>query len=732
VLARTAPFLLGPLAQVQAAPAVPDTTADAQLQQVTVTAEKREVDLQLAPVAITAVSATRLESSNIVQLADLNGQVPGLTIARSSGFERIATLRGVGSETPENAYVTQPGVSFHVDGVYIANTIALDQTLFDVDHVEVSRRPQATVFGQASTGGTINLITKQPELGAWAGSLDASAGSYGLFRGRGMLNIPVGETVSLRASAQVFGHEGFARDADITDFRLDQAHDGTAKLALLWQPGYGFALTATGQIYHTRTNGAEQKNILDPSPDPRVVLQDYPGFFQLDTQLFALSLKWELPWAEIKSVSSFQVLNHHQHEDGTRLDEATLGFFDHVEAWNTFLHDTTQELSLASRPGDSPLDWIVGAFYLRQSSHQFVHEVQGPPAFVSYENDAQITRVSDAGYAQLTWHAREDLRLAIGGRYNHDRYSGPSTTLGVTSRDVYSKAEPTGKAELQYDAFPGSMEYLSFTHAYKPGGVNDNTGAVVVPQLFAPEHLEALELGSKNRLFGDSLTVNGAAYYYDYRDMQYIAVDPNPYHYGVDNLPKARIYGLELESAYLALERHLKLEGNLALARGTLMGDFHTLDAREAAALIATTPSCQNGAQFFGTACWQQLVAASPSTQGNEVPKLPQVQGALAAGYTASLGGYELMSRLEYLYRGPFQYRIFNDGVSDKVGGYGQWNLYFLLTPPGGHLMGSLGISNLANVAGINSRYTDPYGTGQTSDEFIPPRQVIATVGYQF
>jgi iron complex outermembrane receptor protein len=276
------------------------------------------------------------------------------------------------------------------------------------------------------------------------------------------------------------------------------------------------------------------------------------------------------------------------------------------------------------------------------------------------------------------------------------------------------------------------MEYLSFTHAYKPGGVNDNTGAVVVPQLFAPERLNAFELGSKNRLLGDNLTVNAAAYYYDYRNMQYLAVDPNPYHYGVDNLPKAQIHGLELENALLILERRLKLEGDISLARGTLVGDFHTLDAREAAALIAATPACQSGAQFFSPACWQQLVASSPGTDGNQIPKLPRVQGTLAASYTGALGSYELLSRLEYLYRGPFQYRIFNDGPSDKVGGYGQWNLYFQLTPPGSHLTCSLVVSNLADIAGINSRYTDPYGTGQTSDEYIPPRQIIATVGYQF
>jgi len=90
------------------------------------------------------------------------------------------------------------------------------------------------------------------------------------------------------------------------------------------------------------------------------------------------------------------------------------------------------------------------------------------------------------------------------------------------------------------------------------------------------------------------------------------------------------------------------------------------------------------------------------------------------------------MAQLEYMYRGSFQYRIFNDGALDSVPSYDQWNLYLQLTPPGGHWNFSAGVSNLFNVDGINSRYTDPYGTGQTSDEFIPPRQLIGTVAYQF
>lgn len=743
--ARCAPALLPWLALASAAgaqspaPDAPDSagavTSGQVLEQITVRADRREMDLQQAPVAITAVSSSALDQSNITQLTGLNGSVPGLTIAASSGFERIVAIRGIGSETPENAFTTQPGVSLHVDGVYIANSISLDQTLFDVDQIEVSRGPQATVFGQASTGGSINIISRQPQLQHFDAYIDLSGGSYDLYRTRGIVNLPFGETLALRASVQVYGHEGFATDTDIAGLRLSDADDRSGKLSLLWQPSAQLSATLTAQLYHANHNGEEQKNILDPNVDPYVVSQDYPSLFRLDTQLYYLNLKWDPDWAQVRSTSSWQVLNNHIQEDGTRLDVALLGYYDHVQAWNTFMHDLTQELSIAS-PAGGRIDWTLGGLYLAQINHQLVDErsdVGGNPApFLLYDNDAHIDRHSYSGYAQLTAHPAPDWRVTVGGRYNHDRYSGPSTSFGVTSDDTYSKGVGTGKAEVQFDAAAGSMEYASVTHGYKPGGVNDNPGAVLVPHLFQPETINAFEIGSKNRLLGDTLLLNAAAYYYDYRNMQYIANDPVPFKYGIDNIPLAHIVGLELESSYLALDRHLRINGNLSLAHGTLVGNFKTLDAKAAAQLTAASPDCAFGGAFFNPGCWAEIVAGTPNTNGNEVPKLPHLQGGVNAAYGSQLGDWQLLSRSEYLYRGPFEYRVFNDGVLDRVGGYSQWNLYFQLTPPGGHLSASLAVSNLFNVAGINSRYTDPFGTGQTSEQYIAPRQLIASVAYQF
>src|SRR4029077_10687348 len=110
-----------------------------------------------------------------------------------------------------------------------------------------------------------------------------------------VLNVPLGDSLAVRASVQAYGHEGFADDTSIPGFCLAAANDRSGKIALLWQPGDRFRATLTLQGYYANHSGDEQKNILDPNPDPRTVSQDYPSYFELSNQLYYLSLKWELP-----------------------------------------------------------------------------------------------------------------------------------------------------------------------------------------------------------------------------------------------------------------------------------------------------------------------------------------------------------------------------------------------------------------------------------------------------
>ncbi|HEX3408349.1 MAG TPA: TonB-dependent receptor plug domain-containing protein, partial [Caulobacteraceae bacterium] len=155
---------LAPLAAHAADPAAPAGGANATVAPIIVNAERREVNLQRAPLSISSVASRQLDQSFVTDVKGLNGTIPSLEVTKASGFENLVTIRGVGSETPENSLTTVPGVSQFIDGVYIANTISLDQTLFDIDNIQVLRGPQGALYGQSSIGGAIIINSNQPRL----------------------------------------------------------------------------------------------------------------------------------------------------------------------------------------------------------------------------------------------------------------------------------------------------------------------------------------------------------------------------------------------------------------------------------------------------------------------------------------------------------------------------------------------------------------------------------------
>jgi iron complex outermembrane receptor protein len=748
--------LAAPIVPAWADSAVVDSTADAaassqSLEEVNVTAERRDNDIQKTPLAISVVSAATLDKANINDLTGLNGTVPGLEINKSSGFETVVTIRGIGSETPENAPTTTPGVAFFVDGVYIANTVSLDQTLFDVDHVEVLRGPQGALYGESAIGGAISVVSKQPELGKFGVSGDFTAGDYGLLRERVAVNLPVSDTLAVRFSFQKYDHNGFTKDTALPGHDLDDAHDWSAKVAVLWKPTDNFSATATAQLYQADQHGAAQKNIDDPNPDPRVVTQDYPAEFKLDTSLYHLNLEWNLPLFTIKSVTAYQGLDHHQQEDSSRSAISLLGSYDDVAAWNTNLHNYNEELDFLSLP-NSRFEWIGGLFLLKQTSTQFVAEFEGtgvnpdlaitpdlttePPSNLDYGNITKVTRKSWAPFLQGTYHLADDLRLTVGARYNHDAYSLNSYNFSAFAIDDvsngYSDSATTGRVEMDYDLQPSNLLYVSVARGYKPGGVNGIASAVVVPETFKLETNNAVEVGSKNLLLDNKLRVNVAAFFYVYKDMQYIETDPVPFDGGMSNIPSVHAWGGEFETSYLAFQDRFRINANLTLEDSAVQGTYKTIDSTVQNTIEGSAAPCAYGGAYYNAGCWAAVIAASRNIGGSHLPDMPRASGSVDASYAIPLPIGTITPRIEYIYRGAEWARVFNEPALDRIGGYGIVNLNATYVPTIGHFSLSLIATNVANIAGVNSRYTDPYGTGQTSQQYIPPRQIMGTIGFSF
>ena len=146
-----------------------------EVEEVVVTAEKRSESLQDISQAVTALTDEDIEEKNITSFVDLSAIVPGVTVAKNEGYKTVISIRGVGNETNQNA-IAAPSVAFHMDGVFIASPFALGADFLDVERIEVLRGPQGTLFGQNSTGGAVNVISKAPSTDGGSGKLNVTFG----------------------------------------------------------------------------------------------------------------------------------------------------------------------------------------------------------------------------------------------------------------------------------------------------------------------------------------------------------------------------------------------------------------------------------------------------------------------------------------------------------------------------------------------------------------------------
>jgi len=615
-----------------------DTAETGTLEEIKVVAQKQTIDLQKAPEAITAISAATLEQANIVTPLDLNGQVPGLVITTSEGYNRSASIRGIGFNVPQDDSA-QTSVSYHEDGIYIAFPVALDSGFLDVDHIEVLRGPQGTVFGQNAVGGTINVISKQPTFDAITGYVDASAGSYDLVHTSAAINVPLSSTFAIRAAYDQNYQHGYVKATDVPGYsdgyELNNLDNDHFRVLALWQATDQLSVLLRAEYAQANQHEAEGKNIDDPNPDPYQESSDWPGRLIYNQQLAGATIGYDWSAATLKLISSYQEVNHHGsvNEDGLALsitnpiDEPhDVEFFEHNSK------SITEEINLTSKPGGD-IDWIVGAFYLKSRTtvaYDQYNLFDGDPTFdgtaapdllqvgvlnpntplgqfitnaeysgqLYFQNFGTENRDSVSGYGQAIYHFTDALRLTAGLRYTHDH----NTTLFDDYYDLFypnssifyeqTDDKATYRVAVDYDLTPANLVYGSVSTGFKPGGGNISncpsaapassgclyTGNPLgVPYQFQPETITAYEIGSKNSFFDRKLNVYLAAYVYQDKDMQFQEEDLINYQGGVSNIPHVVISGLEGEVAAL-LPLNFRVDGNFTWEKGRITTHFLALD----------------------------------------------------------------------------------------------------------------------------------------------------------
>ena len=426
-------------------------------EEVLVTAEKRTESLQNLSQAVTALSAEDVENRQLNSFVDLSAIAPGVNVAKNEGFKTVITIRGIGNEANQNA-IANPSVSYHLDGVYVASPFALQTDFLDLERIEVLRGPQGTLFGQNSTGGGINVITKAPTFDEFYGTADLTLGEYSLVKARAAMNIPLSDTVAARVSVLSNKHDGFTDNVG-NGQDLDDADSISARAKLLFQPSDTFSATFTAQLFDEEVNGQAQKGIYDPTPGARKLAQDSLSSYELESQLYSMTLEWDLGGVTLKSLTSYQNDDIAIQRDNDRHDYRTLPPFFLLQSYfdpeTNEQKTTTQEFNLISNePAFGRLDWVAGVFYLDTEVDISILErldfgfdgefddftlddIYAYGGDVGFISDSKPERESISVYGQGTWSFTDSVRMIAGLRYTEDEvYSAVTNFYGREGTEI--------------------------------------------------------------------------------------------------------------------------------------------------------------------------------------------------------------------------------------------------------------------------------------------------------
>ena len=747
------------------------------IDEIIVTAEKRTESLQDVSKAVSVFDADELETKNITDFVGLSAIAPGVTVAKNEGYKTIISIRGVGDETNQNA-IAAPSVALHMDGIFIASKFSLRTDFIDLERIEVLRGPQGTLFGQNSTGGTVNVINKMPTFDGFYGKADITLGDYGLKKVRGSFNTPISNNISTRNSFVVTDREGFT-DNIVNGQDLDDASHISFRSDWLFELGDTSNLRLFYQYFDADNNGAAMKGLDDQTPNPRKLAQDSMSDYQLSSEIFGAIYEVDLGSVSLKILASSQeddiyvVRDNDRHNFGDIHAEGPLAGLPYIAAEyrpETSLVETkTFEINLISNePLFGSIDWILGAFYFDHEIENHIYEVKdvnnvklvdlmdgkftpythdpicstNPFAGVCFAafgaelgfvSDAYPTRESQSVYGQATININDSVRVITGFRYTEDTFSSDVTNFfGLNSYLIEDDLEKTtGRIAIEYDLDDDTMTYLSFTKGFKPGGSNltfgypvddeQNFGANPAPQLVFPifesETIDAYEIGLKTDLLNSRLRANISAFFYKYENLQFQSTDPDIYRGGVANIPESEMSGLEIEFLGI-ISNEFSFDLRLSFLETEITSEYEALD------------NIRAELYFFGEEPIRYTLRES--IKGNKLAKSPEFNANFGLMYQKVLSSGKLLkATAEVVHRGDFQQRVFNNPFVDAVDEYTIYNLSLSY-----EISDKIGLDlialNISDEDGVNSSMTDVFGVAGTGIELIPPRQFMGRLSYNF
>jgi iron complex outermembrane receptor protein len=600
-----------------------EASSATQVTDIVVTAQRRAENLQKVPIAVTAVTGQALEDQGITGFRDLGTRVPSLRFgAGVTGGENVITMRGLGSQN------TTPGgdspVAYNVDGIYLQRTTAVDPEFYDVDRVEVLRGPQGTLYGRNSVGGSINVITAKPT-DTFAASADAMFGDYDARTFRGWVSGPIIQAGSFNVDARLTAvsaeHSGYAKNLstaptathnlDAEDYYMVRGQlkvDFNSKLSLLLLASYSYSRgTAANNTAWWETPGryigganpiplGSRCDFSTPAKfNPRVFCHDGAdrGFNQV--QLYAGTLNWDLPFAQLTSVTAYGESNVSQASDG---DGSNLPL-SRGTSWVLRNQQFSQEFRLASHDSGQPLRWLLGFYYFYSDNFEdFAYSDYGyndtfplPGIFDEFNflSHGHTKTEAWAPFGQVDFDFAKTrvaipLTVTLGLRYTSDHkygynyldYQLPLACGGscANPQGPFSQSwgQLTGKFGLTYQVTDRVMAYASASRGYLAGG-----NIIGLAHVYGPETLWSYDAGVKSRFWNDRLQLNLAAYREEIKNLQVFVQSSTQS--GINNVNGTTVVnGLEGEFTVVPMD-HLRLNAVLTLTDARY-GSYITTDTR--------------------------------------------------------------------------------------------------------------------------------------------------------
>ncbi|WP_186453876.1 TonB-dependent receptor [Denitratisoma sp. DHT3] len=612
------------------------------LEEVIVTAEKREQSLQKVPIAVSAISSRELETLRISNVMDMSNKVPSVNLVPFTGNRSTPNLfiRGMGNLDTQTTKDGATGI--YVDGVLISRGTGVAADIADLERVEVLRGPQGTLYGRNTTAGAINFISRKPEKD-FSFEQQLTTGSYDLFTSRTKVNIPLAENLYARFAYMRSSNDGWVRNNNSTlpnqaDFNQDKKE--AMKLAVRLKATDRLTVDYTLDSSKLEDYGNLYYQIVQPN-GRQLEAAAVKGLLPSNAKNSGhnLTLTWDLDWAVLKSITAYRKLD----------SDAFQNYADIFTQTRLEKQDqTSQEFQLVGDAFGQRLKYVAGLFFFKENSDESSSSVYNPTLSDTWAVKASSR--SKAIYGQATWKPpvlQDRLQLTLGLRHTSDdreatktfvasNFSPATNGMVVPADKHFSKLNPSLTADYAFtDDISG---YAKIATGYRAGGFNVRSTVVGFGEGFNMENVRAYEIGMKSDLFDKRMRLNLAAFSNRYSNLQVDQARTPPIFTDTLNAGKAEIKGVEVELSALLAEG---LMANLF---------FATLDGKYKSYM-------DNGVELASQ---------------RHMPFTPKNQGGVGLQYTSGMTPYgRLIANLDY----KWQDHWFSGPIANTLTpGYGVWN----------------------------------------------------------